>query len=511
MLEGLKLKAGALLAAVLIAAFLFTGCDQDPDETAGAQKSIRRAKGTAEALRTAFDQLKDEQFEPDQALAQSGSRFNQWLISQPSDPTWRVDTLVKTLPEEFREGVEKKPYDDLRFHPQLDGEYLRQCIWLNDISQTQLTGQPSDLELAQRLFDWTVRNIQLEVADRPAPEVPWKVLLRGRGTALERTWVFILLARQQGLDVVLLATGDGDQLEPWLPALLHEGQLYLFDAQLGLAIPGPEGQGAATLEQARSDDGLLRQLDLEGKPYPISSEDLAQLTVLLEGSPFALSRRMQLVESQLSSEQRVVLTTDPSAVAKRLRDAGLTDIRLWQAPFNALIADVELLKTGQRTTDYTVFRLLHPGALRQARLLHFRGNYSGEDGAKAYYMESRRSEQEIEDAAVAMQLDARQIQAISDVKQDASYWLGLVTFEEGDYKAAIDHLQKRTLEAWPDGPWSSGARYNLARAYEATGNVDDAIKIYQAKGSPQEHGNQLRAEWLKDGKLKPPVDDQRAS
>ena len=58
-----------------------------------------------------------------------------------------------------------------------------------------------------KLFDWTIRNIALDrdSLDR-TPQMPWETLLLGHGTAMERAWVFILLARQQGLDAAVLAT-----------------------------------------------------------------------------------------------------------------------------------------------------------------------------------------------------------------------------------------------------------------------------------------------------------------
>ena len=508
-------KASSCSLAILLAlSTVLIGCQEEVSISPMRNRAATRSKGTAEALRASFDQLKDEELDQDLALTQSGARLNQWLLNQPSDPNWKVDPLIKTLPEEFHAGVgeeRKKPYDDLRYHPQLDGAYLRENIWLHQIASSRLAQQPSDLELAQRLFDWTVRHIQLEPAETN-PEAPWKVILRGRGSALERAWVFMLLGRQQGLNIVLLATkGEEERPQPWLPALLSDGQLYLFDTQLGLAIPGPDGKGVATLEQVRADDALLRQLDLQGSPYPVSADEIKELVVFLEGSPFALSRRMELIEAQLSTEQRVVLTTDPSAQAKQLHAIGLTDVRLWQVPFNTLLADIDALQADPPPVDFEMINLLSPTPLRRARLLQFRGDYGGDEGAKQFYMQGRMSSSELDRAAVELRLQAVQIQLVSDSKQAASYWLGLVTFEEGDYKAAIDHLQKRTLEASPDGPWTTGARYNLGRAYEALGQIDQAVALYKMKGSPQDHGNRLRAKWLQEGKIKPEVEDRRAA
>jgi tetratricopeptide (TPR) repeat protein len=84
-----------------------------------------------------------------------------------------------------------------------------------------------------------------------------------------------------------------------------------------------------------------------------------------------------------------------------------------------------------------------------------------------------------------------------DAKQAASFWLGIICYEEGDYPVAIDYFSKRTLEAAPDGVWTPAAQYNLGRAYEATGQLDKAIELYEDDDSPQRQGNLLRARRLK--------------
>ena len=91
-------------------------------------------------------------------------------------------------------------------------------------------------------------------------------------------------------------------------------------------------------------------------------------------------------------------------------------------------------------------------------------------------------------------------------KQNASYWLGLIAQDTRQFDVAINYLQRRTLEASPDGPWTHGARYNLARTYEAVGAADgDHGKLERARqlylsgnGTPQRHGNLLRARRLDD-------------
>ncbi len=93
--------------------------------------------------------------------------------------------------------------------------------------------------------------------------------------------------------------------------------------------------------------------------------------------------------------------------------------------------------------------------------------------------------------------EAKKIWAIA--KQDASYWLGLIAFEQKHYPVAHDYFSRRTLRANPDGPWTDGAHYNSrparTRATGATGA--EAIELYQSDRSPQKHGNRLRARRLK--------------
>ncbi|MGW8257615.1 MAG: tetratricopeptide repeat protein, partial [Thermoguttaceae bacterium] len=82
-------------------------------------------------------------------------------------------------------------------------------------------------------------------------------------------------------------------------------------------------------------------------------------------------------------------------------------------------------------------------------------------------------------------------------KQDATYWLGLISFQRGNYEAATDYFLKRTLEKHPHGLWSHGARYNLAYSIERSGQIERAALIFQSDPSaPDVYGRLLRARWL---------------
>ncbi len=292
------------------------------------------------------------------ALEQVVDRLNQWGRSQNDELDWKPDSLIKTLPAEIRNGVLFENLGNKSYDHDFDGRFLEESAWLRDISRRARGGNLDDLAVAGALFDWTVRNIYLlerpQIAAGAKPtatqaaqirmidrKLPADLLLQGNGTMEQRAWVFMLLGRQQGLDIVMLAVADPDHPEksrPWLPALLHEGQLYLFDTSLGLPIPGPEGNGVATLSQAAEDESVLAALDLdESHHYPVKAAAAKDVRAFIESSPSALSRRMKVLESQLVGEDKMVLTVAPNQIAKRLADVPHVqkEVKLWTLPYQA--------------------------------------------------------------------------------------------------------------------------------------------------------------------------------
>lgn len=592
---------------LLVPLLLIAGCSGCGDSSTSTFPGEPGGMGAGERapdalLNNAMDNLRRlEEFASGEMLQQIIGQLNQWAQAQKPPADWRLDPLVATLPPAAAELPAVKGLDQLRF-PLSDASVLQEIVWLHAVSGWARGEKLDELDRAKRLFDWTVRNIQLEIipddqAGQRVGQMPWETLLLGRGTWEERAWVFILLARQQHLDAALLVAGapDDPQGQParlWL-GVLSDRKIYLFDPELGLPIPAPDGirlQAAgpldiqpATLAQVADDDALLRRLDLDqGRPYPVSSADLGRVVALIEASPVYLSRRMKLIESRLKGKQRkMVLTTDATAEAERWKAAaGIADAQLWMLPYRTLYEHTQLSpqQAEQRVArllpqffaSYTTppgseesaeaaarhlnpFSPLHKTPLRsgamiaplyRGRVLHLKlelikGKLVGQQEATKFYQEARPSDRQLANleenyyktALKAVQslpaVDrkaARQklkqaaaqwarIQAplLRRASQDASYWLGLISFELGlvdsqrhdDETAlrhcavAIDYFRTRTLAASPDGPWTHGAHYNLARCYEATRQYDDAVAEYAADmRSPSYFGNLLRARWL---------------
>lgn len=478
-----------------------------------------------------FDPLLAAWPEPEM-LRQVVDRLNQWIRKQPPPPNWRLDPMAAALPKPAADLPQVTDLDKMEFS-KFDGYVLRETVWLRDIGRWARGDALDDLERAKSLFDWTVRNIQLEPksANR-VPLFPWETLLFGKGTASERAWVFILLARQLGIDAAMLAVGEptqpaeetgGGSVAPaspggsagegifgsWCLAVLIEGNAYLFEPLLGLPIPAPggvklDGTGQlaiqpATLTQAVADEKVLRQLDVDqAHSYGVKPADLKRVVAMLEASPTYMARRMSLLESRLAGGQKMVLTTSPTGQAERWKAlAHIAGARLWSLPFETLEhrSHLDPQAVQARLLALLPFFAMPSAPLHRGRILHLKGRFSGDDGAVHYYQEAR-PPQEVLSLPSIHPLEKLFFQ---QSKQDASYWSGLIAYQRGSYDAATDFFFNRSLRAAPNSPWTSGALYNLARTCEARGDTAGAILQYESNvTSPGYLGDLLRAKWLRN-------------
>lgn len=487
----------------------------------------------------------------------------QWSQNQRPADDWIADPMYARLPSRLQIDRGAAALSRIEFAGS-DVYALREAIWMRDLvvqigerplnqprfddwlsAQVSQLGADAahDLEMVTAYFDWVVRNVQLEspvpsstdaedatATPRPgASRTAWGGLLLGRGDAWVRARIFVRIARQRGIPVVILGFDEDEQEpRPWVAAALIADRLFLFDTQLGLPLPTGDGRGIATFSELRKNYDWLRQLDVgQRNPYGVAEEDLRRVVALLDAPPESLTQRMKLVESQMSGERRLSMVVSPSSLKKQLQKIpGLIRTELWTAPYDALIyqavtaRDPELMR--QRGREFTVFGGGTP--LSRARREHFRGRYDNQPaelGAKGYYLQCRMSDAEIRNMQPPDELkqtpgwdrlpadrqdqimDAMR-QQMTVVKQYASYWLGLIAYENEQYPTAISYFERRTLQASPNGPWTQGATYNLARTYELLGRrhadhdqLERARQLYRSdRVTPQRHGNLLRARWI---------------
>ncbi len=448
----------------------------------------------------------------------------------------------KLDPAEFgRLGVEILAFADridpsaLKFGP-MDSMMFQEAVWLRDVASWAGGTELDDpVKPAIALFDWVVKNVQLarepgvdgSVAQSHVFQTPWETLLFGRGTGVDRAWLFVLLARQKNIDAALLGFVNENNVltKLWGVGVLIEGKIYLFEPVLGLPVPKPGTQKLtetgmtfelATLDEAATDPAVLEQFSLFTKgDYVVRPEDMQRVVALIEAGPACVSQRMKMVENRLTGGQKIVFTSDATAQIERFKqNPFVVDGRMWPLPYRTLWHEIRFARERKQWMDKMLEPFLFPPQmpiLWNARSYHFEGKFTGRPSAAMFYQAARRSDFSMDSESMIPEDE----KMWHEIKIDASYWLGLMMAQSGNYRAAEDYLKTRVLGADPGGEWESGAAYNLARLAETVGDVDLAIDLLEIPtGIPQQiQGNLIRARWLRKaaGKPVPVLKDPEAS
>lgn len=471
------------------------------------------------------------------------------LKSIPNVGTAHIRALAKQLDKETRQFLNvsdalqrfasEMRIEGLFIHP-ADVDYLKQAVWLRDISNWACGDKQDALEKAKNLFDWTVCNIDLRDQRNPFDlgggqtqlelrlQYPWQSLILGFGTVWDRAWVFVELLRQQRIDSCFVMTTlparrteqNGQTVDipemqaVWAVGVLLDDELYLFLPMYGLALPGPKGckftengaleyEDIATLSQVLADDSLLRQLDqVGGEKFFLTSEQIQNSSALLAVPAESASMRMKVVESELSGEQNMILYTDSQQQRQKfMKVRGLNSVELWKYPFRAKFEQILL---SRMTTDLMApFQMLNPKRndypLWSGRILYFKGKIVGQDGAMLHYQQARIPDREIMAYRSQAEFRNNPIQEtwLRLINGYATYWLGTASFELDSLDAAKDFF--RTLEKNPrQNPWASATQYMLGRVAEQEKQYDVAARHFeQAIGGTSRNGNRLRAQWIR--------------
>lgn len=512
-----------------------SGCEEPETLDAHVNPVVNTKASSQTSLQQGMDFLKRlEESNAAEAYRRIQQYLQEWLAQQPEDKDWQPDTMADRLPLN-RQGGGTGELLRQRSFEMYDILSLRESLWLRDIAQASLRegrlapgledlvaktpgAAEGDLRRsltdAAKLFDWTVLNLQTDPSPEEAPGerqrfgsnlslYAWESLLMGRGTMEEKSRVFTLLARQLGLDVVMLALDRPEAASPvpWLPAVAVGGQLYLFDMHLGSPLPEKSGEGILTLARLIDDPSQLESLAASAdQPYLVRPEDLSYVVAFLDATPADLSLRMKLLESALVGEDKMTLTANPSTLAKTLAESrGIQRVEIWPLPYAVFAQRGSLDPNSQPAVELAMEHSLFDRRplLLLARVQHFRGNFEPteeQSGARSLYLASRVPEEELARILEtplpqnpggpppddeAKRLHAQRLVVLQSLmrrtKQNASYWLGLMAFDRGQYDVAIDYLEKRLLGLEPQTIWSSGAHHALGRAYEAKGRAENNL------------------------------------
>ncbi|MFQ3593569.1 MAG: hypothetical protein SNJ82_10355 [Gemmataceae bacterium] len=224
----------------------------------------------------------------------------------------------------------------------LDAHHLATCLLLRDAARSLEITAPAakgvgvvrltPLQRAQVAFDWVNRQIRLQ-GPTPEPAPVAFTLRRGWGSPLERALVYLALLEQYGLSeddnaglqgcLLLLPAKDREPPRLWACGVAFGTKpdaLYLFDPRIGLAIPGPDGKGVATLAQAQNDPKVLAQLDTPEQKYDVTAADAKAAEIELVVPLSAISTRMMLLQNTLLRERTWQKKSLPAPIRVRLAE-----------------------------------------------------------------------------------------------------------------------------------------------------------------------------------------------
>ena len=315
--------------------------------------------------------------------------------------------------------------------------------------------------------------------------------------------------------------------ERLLVAWIAEDKLYFFDPEYGLPIPAPNGVTLstdaqdkslkivpATLEQILADESVLNRMSFtdsrnKERKYYLTPDDFKNAEFYLPVNPTSLSKRMWILETRLTGEQKMRLTSAPSEVKARLEKLvpGAT-VELWDQPF-AVPMFSPVRQSDFNVLLETVVNMSHSNdekPLRRARVMHLKGTLApqneDDDCAVVWYQRSRYSEGKIK-RLVSSPKNQIPPELFLEAGQFSTYWLGLLSDALDNHEAAEEYFR---LIINQDGMnnieycWTAAAMYNIGRVEEEIGQYEKAIDDYQSayRQSPSYIGSALRAQLIKE-------------
>jgi hypothetical protein len=509
------------------------------------------------------------------AVDEVAYQLNGWARTyNKTNDGWQMSPLAGSLSQQARQSLILGRLGEVQFL-ESECEYLLQCQmmtqvcdwvldkpytdtllsdWVTETADKLPDAQRRQLNATVKLFDWTARNVALEGNARDAEkllkhpnwplndtesgyrQLPWQTMIYARGDAWLRARVFTQLLQQADVSSVALAIEDAEskELNMWAIGVPIGEEIYLFEPQWGLPIPGPGEIGIATLKDAKSDPSVLRRANLPGQfEYPVTTNDLSRLVALIDVEPFAFSHAMFAIEPMLAGTNRMNVYVDVNEVVTQLEKSFDTQsIRMWELPLMATHYNVATRKKLFDQNEFSFNYISKYGvfftdtAMNQARKDHFEGAFEPTDdrgGALKNYMSLRVDDATLDklsfDPQVQASMNFRRGKSESveqfiaranqltgfykSAKFQSSSFLALVQYELGNIDAAIDWLDTRTLKVSNTQAWHPHAEYMLSRCHELKNDYDKAIDFLRREDRPQEAGNRIRARLLQAKSDKP--------
>ncbi len=581
----MKFLNSAICVYPLLACLAFSGCQrttQNESDRISQQMRDASKSSAAEPLRQGLRNLSQTtQINKTDMVDETRVLINAWLKTADSKSiSYQPSKLLDGLDARdlARVGCESPDSNQLgvidvesMFQAQLMrklsnwiiAQPVRDRIFQPMLSQKMSTLNPEQavkLEQAYKLFDWTIRNIKLapvessqssvKVRDPRMPMnengvgygyLPWEATLFSQADFIVRGRIFGALAAQQEIDTCWISVGaaPGAAGDLFAMGLLIQNQLLLLDSRLGLPILDPDTDAWATIQDVAKNDKILRRLNLPQYEYAFQQPAITSVQLLIDATPFALSRRAKTVESSLIGDERMILSVDADAFSERLSKAAPNStVSIWYTPLLAQIYSMEIQERLKELSQFTMRYMsehlvwMTDGPVAQGRQMHLAGKFENTmegPGALRTYFDTGVDDASLKRMAfnpdvqrglglerdpneTEKMYEARVAQAIaifSRVKFDRAFLLGQLHYDRGDYKSANYWLRERLLNDKRAARWFSPGWYTLARAHIELGefaeaeealikpSIDEANNQPAYVVNPQDAGNRIRLRYLR--------------
>jgi hypothetical protein len=271
--------------AIVLIPLLILGCGR-PTVPAAKAKAGAPVETIAN-IDIVREELKRPFAEPDQL---------RYALDQLSSARGKSPPLDASICEQLKTKLGLTDADLKEINPSeygpLDSHLVYQGLFFADVARTLEMGNAPAVDKAKAALAWVSRHVRLEERDGP-PDPPALVTQRGSGTWLERTYVMAALC--QALELHAFLVGDADAAENtsriWGIGIIQGEDVYLFDARLGIDLPG--AKGVATLRELAQDASSLQSL--ANLQYDVTPDRLKSAKLFLSIPLTALAPRMKAI------------------------------------------------------------------------------------------------------------------------------------------------------------------------------------------------------------------------
>lgn len=472
---------------------------------AAARVSEAQTGEIEDQLKSALYQLQPEHLDIDARLDDAVSVLNNWWSAVKEANLEPKGLVLPDLPAERlaaaqRAAVQRDTFDAA------DGRAIRSAYFAKAIADQATAGVANELDRIVKLFEWTCRNIALE-SEAPAGRAMtlYEILITGRGSAVDRAWVFAALLKQQRWDLVVLHAADvkiENPEAPWVVGVVHDGEAYLFDLRLGLPIPNPESHTRpATLRQAIAHPEWLTALSPRAdQPYEPNAEQLQSSVVEVFTPPVTWSPRMWSVEQLLPGESLCVLYEAPGrlgdldGVFERVAKAGdgwtADQVQVWSYPADQEARFLTMDDRLRQRVDREMVPFLMPMEMREDREAKRRVlvQTMQQLQIRLDQLYGRRAD------AVSQYVTIRQLAVMTppqpglgpvyqQAADDAHYFSCVCKAEGSDLDAAVKALADYVKKSRRSGRWGPPARSLLADCQAAQDNLTAAAQTLRVQES----------------------------